>query len=256
MSRVWVKHVDLHFTLQFLGNTRVVEKEVKKPEQKPLRERSGTTRPMSTLMWHIYSNYTNRSMQLDVAIYFHSIKRGPTLQDTCNLWKGFYGGFQPLNSEIKGTHLQLAEIRPPGLVHELQPVVFGEVSQVGDEGGDEEDVPTEGPLLLPEVLHCLCPADVLGGQPPHLTRGEKKVQTNTTITSTPGWPPIKLNLNKCTACLRRCLGPSGNLQDNNAHCLKSFFFFFFFIRFSYLLSPLCWCTNTSTLYCSNDPISL
>lgn len=40
MSCVWVKHVDLHFALQFLGNTRVVEKEVKKPEQKPLRERS------------------------------------------------------------------------------------------------------------------------------------------------------------------------------------------------------------------------
>lgn len=90
--------------------------------------------------------------------------------------EGFYGGFQPLHSEIKGTHLQLAEIRPPGLVHELQPVVFGEVSQVGDEGGDEEDVPTQGPLLLPEVLHCLCPADVLGGQPPHLTRGEKKLK--------------------------------------------------------------------------------
>lgn len=30
----------------------------------------------------------------------------------------------------------------------------------------------------------------------------------------------------------------------------------FFIRFSYPLSPLCSCTNTSTLYCSNEPISL
>lgn len=67
-------------------------------------------------------------------------------------------------------HLQLIEIRPPGLVQELQPVVFGEVSQVGDKGGGEEDVSTEGPLLLPKVLHCLCPADVLGGQSPHLRR--------------------------------------------------------------------------------------
>lgn len=148
-------------------------------------------------------------------------------------------------------HLQLIEIRPPGAVHELQPVVFGEVSQVRDEGGGEEDVSTQGPLLLSKVLHCLCPADVLGGQSPHLKR--RRIQTNTTITSAPSWPPIKWNLNKHTACPQRRLGPSGNLQDNNDHCLQVHFSF---IRFSYLLSPLCWCTNTSTLYWSNDPISL
>lgn len=108
-----------------------------------------------------YCKYTNRRIQSDVAICFHSIKRGPSLQVMCNLWRDSTAGFQPRDSENQGTHLQLAEIRPPGLVHELQPVVLGEVPQVGDEGGDEEDVSTEGPLLLPEVLHCLCPADVL-----------------------------------------------------------------------------------------------
>lgn len=177
-----------------------------------------------------YCKYTNRRIQSDVAIYFHSKnkkknKKGSNSSSYVQPLEGFYAGFQPRDSENQGTHLQLAEIRPPGLVHELQPVVFGEVSQVGDEGGDEEDISTESPLLLPEVLHCLCPADVLWGQAPNLTGGEK-IQTNTTITSTPGWPPIKWNLNKCTACPRRCLGPSGNLQDNNAHCLQVLRFFF------------------------------
>lgn len=62
---------------------------------------------------------------------------------------------------LEATHLQLTEERPPGAVHELEPAVFGKVSQVGDEGSDEEDVPTESPLLLLEVFHSLRPADVL-----------------------------------------------------------------------------------------------
>lgn len=62
---------------------------------------------------------------------------------------------------LKVTHLQLTEIRPPGVVHELEPVAFGKVSQVGDEGGDEEDVPTQSPLLFLEVFYGLRPANVL-----------------------------------------------------------------------------------------------
>lgn len=58
-------------------------------------------------------------------------------------------------------HLQLTEIRPPGVVHELEPIVFGEVSQVRDEGGDEEDIPTESHLLFLEVSYSFGPANVL-----------------------------------------------------------------------------------------------
>ena len=61
---------------------------------------------------------------------------------------------------LEVTYLQLTKIRPPSVVHQLEPVAFGEVSQVGDEGGDEEDVPTESPLLFLEVLYSLCPANV------------------------------------------------------------------------------------------------
>ena len=59
------------------------------------------------------------------------------------------------------THLQLAEVRRPGVFQEMGPVVFGEVSQVADGGRDEEDVSTQRPLLALEVLDGFCPADVL-----------------------------------------------------------------------------------------------
>lgn len=68
--------------------------------------------------------------------------------------------------------LQLTEIRPPGVVHELQPVAFGEISQVGDEGSDEEDVPTQSPLLYLEVFHGLRPANFLGCQTSHLKHSD------------------------------------------------------------------------------------
>lgn len=58
-------------------------------------------------------------------------------------------------------YLQLTEIRPPSAVHELEPVVFGEVSQVRAEGGDEEDIPTESHLLFLEVSYRFSPANVL-----------------------------------------------------------------------------------------------
>lgn len=88
----------------------------------------------------------------------------------------------------EATHLQLTEIRPPGVVHELQPVVFGEVAQVGDEGGDEEDISAESPLLLLKVFHRLCPAHVLGGQPPHL----KSNKTKTSLRLAPGGHAYKI----------------------------------------------------------------
>lgn len=56
------------------------------------------------------------------------------------------------------------------------------------------------------------------------------------------------------SCRHRCTASwtPGNLQNNGVLQPSSPFF----IRFSYPLSPLCSCTNTSTLYCSNEPISL
>ncbi|TNN81605.1 hypothetical protein EYF80_008051 [Liparis tanakae] len=68
----------------------------------------------------------------------------------------------------EATHLQLTEVGPPDVVHELEAVAPGEVAQVGDEGGDEEDVPTQSPLLFLEVFYSLRPADVLRCQTPHL----------------------------------------------------------------------------------------
>lgn len=61
----------------------------------------------------------------------------------------------------ESTHLQLTEVGLPGVVHELEPVAFGEVAQVGDECRDEEDVPTQSPLLFLESFDSLCPANVL-----------------------------------------------------------------------------------------------
>lgn len=74
---------------------------------------------------------------------------------------------------LQDTHLQLTQVWPPAGVHKLEPVAFGEVSQVGDEGRDEEHVPTQSPFLLLEVFHSLCPADILRGQASHLKHQDR-----------------------------------------------------------------------------------
>ena len=52
----------------------------------------------------------------------------------------------------------------------MQPVMFGEVSQVGDEGCDDEDIPAQSPLLFLEVFDGLRPANILWHQTSHLKR--------------------------------------------------------------------------------------
>lgn len=80
----------------------------------------------------------------------------------------------------EATHLQLTEVGPPDVVHELEAVAPGEVAQVGDEGGDEEDVPTQSPLLFLEVFYSLRPADILRCQTPHLNHRDSITLTSVT----------------------------------------------------------------------------
>lgn len=80
------------------------------------------------------------------------------------VWSSYEGCWVSVQSEdvrTKIRDLELAEKRPPAVVQQLGPVGSGEVSQVGDEGADQEDVATQSSLLFPEALHSICPAHVL-----------------------------------------------------------------------------------------------
>lgn len=57
--------------------------------------------------------------------------------------------------------LELAEVGPPGVIHQLQAVALGEVAQVGDKGRDEQHIPAQCVFLLPEAAHRFSPAHVL-----------------------------------------------------------------------------------------------
>lgn len=66
------------------------------------------------------------------------------------------------------TDLELAQVRPPAVVHQLQAVTFGKIAQIRDEGSDEEHVSTQSALLMPEALHRLGPPHVLRRQTSNL----------------------------------------------------------------------------------------
>lgn len=58
-------------------------------------------------------------------------------------------------------NLELAQVRSPGLVHQLQAVVLSEVAQVGYKGCNQQHVPTKRALLALEITYGLGPADIL-----------------------------------------------------------------------------------------------
>lgn len=87
------------------------------------------------------------------------------------------GGRAAWGGGSAAAHLQRLEVGDPVLLHQLGPVLLGEVADVGHEGGDEQHVPAQCLLLLSEHLHRLSPANVFGRQPPNEPAGtEQKVQ--------------------------------------------------------------------------------
>lgn len=60
------------------------------------------------------------------------------------------------------------QIRFPDSIQEVLTVLLGEVSQVGDEGCNQQDVSTQGALLLFEVLHSFSPSHILRGESSNL----------------------------------------------------------------------------------------
>lgn len=91
----------------------------------------------------------------------------PTLHGR-SLGPGACPGGPPRASRARAAaHLQLVYVRDPEPVHQLVAVLLGEVAHVGDEGGDQQHVPTQRDALAPEVLHRLRPADVFRRQAPH-----------------------------------------------------------------------------------------
>lgn len=69
---------------------------------------------------------------------------------------------------MESTHLQLTEVRPPAVLHQMVPVAFGEVTQVGDEGSDEEDIPAQCSFLSSKVFYCLRPSNIFSCKTTHL----------------------------------------------------------------------------------------
>lgn len=78
------------------------------------------------------------------------------------------------------------QIGLPDAFQEVLTVFLGEVAQVGDEGRNQQDISTQGALLLFEVLHGFSPSHILRGESPNLQFSKQMDHYSGSLSNTAG----------------------------------------------------------------------